>query len=144
MAPRPQLKYLRSEHADFKFAERAQEKIEVRSSVGINIDPSLTAGVLRSRIDDDQSCVEFFFRIMLRVVQNDNLQTLFDGCPKGDDLLVAKNAKIVNMRMILFENRKHYCEKAEYVNKNGLFVLPLVRIRKKSVDWAENIENRPI
>ena len=63
---------------DFKFAELAQDKIEVRSRIGISIDPSSTAGVLRSRIENDQSCAKFFLRIMLRVVQNDNLQTLTD------------------------------------------------------------------
>ena len=107
---------------DFKFAELTPEKIEVRSSVGINIDPSSTAGVLRSRIEDDQSCVEFFLSIVLRVMQNKNLQTLTDDCSKGDDLIVAKNAKSVNLRTILLENRKNDCEKAVYEKENGLIV----------------------
>ena len=119
----------------FEIAAHTPKQIEVRSSVGINIDPRSTAGVMRSRIDDDQSCYEFFFRIILRfvqnnnlqtltflrvvqndnlqtltslrVVQNDTLQTLNDDCPKRDELILTKNAKNVDTRPFLSETKKY-------------------------------------
>ena len=67
----------------FRVSGAHSRKIEVRSSVGTTIDPSLTAGVLRRKIDDDQSCVEFFFRIMLRVVQNKICKLSLMIVPRG-------------------------------------------------------------